>query len=87
MSAAYVTIIWMKETQRQPSSVEEQEQARELARLSDVETPLEPPDLETLMEWEAEGGCEAACPHSCWVEPDGRCPHGHPSWLLKLGMI
>ena len=23
----------------------------------------------------------------CRVEPDGVCPHGHPSWLLKLGMI
>ncbi len=23
----------------------------------------------------------------CEVEPDGVCPHGHPSWLLVLGMI
>jgi hypothetical protein len=52
-----------------------------------VETDLEPPDLETLMAWEAEGGCEAACPHHCWTEPDGICSHGHPSWLLKLGLI
>ena len=48
---------------------------------------LEVPDIETLMEWEEEGGCEAACPEHCWVEPDGHCPHGHPSWLLKLGLI
>ena len=48
---------------------------------------LEPPDVETLIEWEAEGGCEAACPHHCWVEPDGTCIHGNPSWLLKLGLI
>ena len=48
---------------------------------------LETPDLETLMEWDADGGCEAACPHGCWVEPDGRCTHGNPSWLLKLGFI
>ena len=47
----------------------------------------EPPDLATLMQWEADGGCEAACPHACWVEPDGICPHGNPSWLLKLGFI
>ena len=46
-----------------------------------------PPDIETLIEWEAEGGCEAACPHGCWVEPDGTCPHGNPSWLLRLGLI
>jgi len=23
----------------------------------------------------------------CQVEPDGVCPHGHPAWLLYLGMI
>ena len=45
----------------------------------------EPPDLETLMEWEAEDGCEAT--DGCWVEPDGTCPHGHRSWLLELGLI
>jgi len=58
-----------------------------LAADEESETSLEPPDLETLMEWEAEGGCEAACSHGCWVEPDGTCPHGQPSWLLKLGMV
>ena len=52
-----------------------------------TEPKLEPPDIETLMEWENEGGCEAACPHGCWVEADGTCPHGKPSWLLKLGLI
>lgn len=50
-------------------------------------TPTEEePDLEDLQEWENEGGgCEAT--DGCWVEPDGVCPHGHPSWLLKLGYI
>lgn len=43
------------------------------------------PELETLMEWEAEGGCEAT--DGCWVEPDGVCPHGCRSWLLELGLI
>jgi len=60
------------------------------ARPSPVEEArprLEIPDLRTLVEWEAEGGCEAACLHGCWVEPDGVCPHGKPSWLLKLGLI
>jgi hypothetical protein len=52
-----------------------------------AEQKLDPPDWETLMEWEAEGGCEAACPHQCWVEPDGVCTHGNPSWLLKMGLI
>lgn len=58
------------------------------ARVEDEElTQPEPPDLETLMRWEAEGFCEAACPHGCQVEPDGTCPHGHPSWLLVMGLI
>jgi hypothetical protein len=52
-----------------------------------AEPDLKPPDVETLIAWEAEGGCEAACPHHCWVEPDGTCPHGNPSWLLRLGLI
>jgi hypothetical protein len=60
-------------------------------RLSEQETAveprLEPPDIETLMAWEAEGGCEAACPHQCWVEPDGTCTHGNQSWLLRMGLI
>ena len=51
------------------------------------ETPLTPPSIETLMAWEAEGICEAACPHGCVVEPDGTCQHGKPSWLIELGLI
>lgn len=43
--------------------------------------------LALLEEWQDEGGAEAACPHGCWVEPDGTCEHGHPSWLVVLGMI
>ncbi len=46
---------------------------------------LQVPDVETLMEWEEEGGCEAT--DGCWVEPDGTCPHGRKSWLLELGLI
>ena len=23
----------------------------------------------------------------CSVEPDGRCPHGYPSWLVALGIV
>ena len=47
---------------------------------------VEPPDFETLMEWMWEdGGCEAT--DGCWIEPDGICSHGHPSWLLRFGLI
>ena len=45
----------------------------------------EQPYIDTLMAWDAEGGCEAV--DGCWTEPDGHCPHGCPSWLLALGLI
>ena len=43
------------------------------------------PTMDQLMEWEAEGGCETPC--GCWVEPDGVCEHGEPSWLIILGLV
>lgn len=43
------------------------------------------PSIEQLMLWDHEGGCETTC--GCWVESDGYCEHGNPSWLLVLGMI
>lgn len=44
------------------------------------------PDLEAIEEWMWEdAGCEAT--DGCWVEVDGRCPHGHPSWLLRMGLV
>lgn len=49
------------------------------------EPTVEQPDIEELQEDMEEGGCEAT--DGCWVEPDGTCEHGHPSWLLKLGYI
>jgi hypothetical protein len=46
---------------------------------------MDAPPLEQLLEWQEEDGCEAT--DGCWVEPDGRCEHGKPSWLLALGLI
>ena len=43
------------------------------------------PEVEELVAWEEDGGCEAT--DGCWVEPDGICEHGHQSWLLHLGYI
>jgi len=60
----------------------EEEQGREEAGVY-----LRTPEIEEIMEWESEGGCYAACDHNCWVEPDGYCEHGKPSWMLKLGYI
>jgi hypothetical protein len=46
----------------------------------------EEPDIEDIIEWHDEaGGCEAT--DGCWVEPDGVCQHGYPSWLLYRLMI
>lgn len=49
------------------------------------EPNLAQPDWETLEAWMWDGCCETT--DGCFAEPDGRCPHGHPSWLLVLGMI
>jgi hypothetical protein len=44
------------------------------------------PSLEELLrQFEEDGGCEAT--DGCWVEPDGSCEHGKPSWLLVLNLI
>ncbi len=45
----------------------------------------ETPTPEQLIEWESEGGSEAT--DGCWVEVDGTCEHGKPSWFLVLGMV
>lgn len=45
------------------------------------------PDAGTLERWLLDSVCEAACEHGCIVEHDGHCPHGKPSWFLKLGLI
>jgi hypothetical protein len=50
------------------------------------EPTTEQPDMEELQESAAfEDTFEAT--DGCMVEPDGVCHHGHPSWLLKMGMI
>ena len=48
-------------------------------------TKVKRPSIATLERWLSESGCEAT--DGCWVEPDGRCEHGKPSWLLVLGLI
>jgi hypothetical protein len=43
------------------------------------------PDLERLMHWLFTDVCEAT--DGCEVKPDGICPHGHPSWVLRKEMV
>lgn len=43
------------------------------------------PDDDQLQEWTFDSVCEAT--DGCEIEPDGVCEHGHPSWLICLGLI
>lgn len=48
--------------------------------------PLEEePEAEDIEEWMFDSICDAT--DGCLVEPDGVCEHGHPSWLLRLGLV
>jgi hypothetical protein len=41
-------------------------------------------ELEEMLD---SGMAFADCEEGCVVEPDGECPHGHPSVLILLGLI
>jgi len=43
------------------------------------------PSTKTLERWSSDCGCESI--DGCWVEPDGECDHGFPSWLTAMGYI
>lgn len=43
------------------------------------------PSENTLWKWSDEGIAKAV--DGCRVEPDGKCKHGYPSWLLVEGLI
>jgi hypothetical protein len=55
----------------------------ELARQSGLSGPE--PTTSQLEEWMMDGVAEAT--DGCRIEPDGTCEHGHPSWLIHLGLI
>jgi len=44
-----------------------------------------PPSIKTMERWMNDGVAKAT--DGCRVEPDGVCPHGHPSWMMRLGVI
>ena len=44
-----------------------------------------PPSIATMERWSSDCGCEAL--DGCWVEPDGECAHGLPSWMRALNYI
>jgi hypothetical protein len=43
------------------------------------------PSMKTMHRWDRAG--KAKSTDGCTVEPDGLCCHGHPSWLLVMGII
>ncbi len=43
------------------------------------------PSLKTMEKWSYNGIARAT--DGCKVEPDGKCPHGHNSWLIVAGVI
>lgn len=42
---------------------------------------------EALEAWIDEASCPSMCSEGCEVEHDGECPHGHPSIIVKFGLI
>jgi len=50
-----------------------------------IEKCCAPPSIKTMEKWASDCGSKTPC--GCWVEPDGHCEHGNPSWLLALGFI
>lgn len=54
-------------------------------RRKKMKTKRKIPSLATLMKWMNDGVAKAT--DGCQVEPDGKCEHGKPSWLLVLGYI
>jgi hypothetical protein len=49
------------------------------------EPTTDPPTVEQMEEWMFDGDVEAT--DGCVTDPDGFCEHGHPSWLLRMGVI
>jgi len=47
--------------------------------------PVKAPSIATMERWLNDGVARAV--DGCRVEPDGTCPHGSPSWLIRLGVI
>ena len=48
--------------------------------------PDGPPSMEELEDWIFDVELPRAT-DGCTIEPDGICPHGHPSWMIRMGLI
>jgi hypothetical protein len=45
------------------------------------------PNIEDIIQDEFDYGTCETTDGCCDIEPDGYCEHGHPSWMLYLGLI
>lgn len=50
-----------------------------------IDHDAEIPSPKTLLVWMKTGAAQAT--DGCWVDVDGHCAHGCPSWLLELGLV
>ena len=66
-----------------PDMIRERYKVKDLVKIDREDLP----DVSELTEWNREGGCECCGPCACWIEPDGECAEGFPSWLRILGYI
>lgn len=49
------------------------------------EPTTDEPTAETLTQWADRGGSQAT--DGCWLEEEvDTCEHGHPSWIVVLGL-
>ena len=49
------------------------------------EPTVDRPTGEDLWAMVFDGSCPAT--DGCEVEPDGTCPHGHPAWPRRMGLV
>lgn len=49
------------------------------------EPTTEKPSEEEFWDMLFDGACPAT--DGCEVEPDGTCPHGHPAWPRRMGLV
>ena len=43
------------------------------------------PSVATMERWSND--CVARATDGCRTEPDGRCEHGHQSWMMRMGVV
>jgi len=43
--------------------------------------------MEAMEQWSTDETVPAICNQGCEVEPDGKCEHGCPSILIRMGVI